>query len=108
MPTLPHENPRKELYEKLGITVCSNYIPLRRKVVKVEMESEWQTRMWDKNKIAGTVLHDIYHPLYDEEARAEGGKNATWAWLQDALYGKGGYPKNTPLARIEFERRVQA
>ena len=91
--------------------ICSHYEPLRLKVKSVMMESEWLERKARETAYTGDMRDwAVNNPINDRqikahEARAEGGKNATWAWLQDALYGKGGYPKGTPMAVITFERR---
>jgi len=86
-----------------GGTICRNYTPFRRKVVKVEMESEWQDYCI-KSCRAITPTHEDYIKCrlryHEEEARAEGFQ--TWEQLREVLKM---YPDGTPLAVIEFERR---
>ena len=97
----------------IAIEICHNYQPLRLKVVEVEMESEWLAR--EEQELSDIYMdvaprselqvniHKGLEYVLQKEARAEGFQ--TWEQLQDALYGKGGYPKGTPMAVIEFERR---
>jgi hypothetical protein len=88
--------------------ICSNYAPLRKKVVGCELESEWLKKFMrmDKpenlpEKIMGRYVGiDLAkHDFLDEEAHREGFNS--WEGLQVAL--KRVNPKNAPLYRIEFE-----
>jgi hypothetical protein len=89
------------------INICSHYEPFRLKVKSVMMESEWENQM--RQFFTGKPDRNFnvlpWETCLKHEATREG-FNGDWNALQEALYGKGGYSKGTPLARIEFEKVV--
>jgi len=110
--------------------ICSHYEPFRLKVKSVMMESEWITSELKKeDDWAKKCMGELFEKLnksfpnslpkiedVPEYTRAIGacelgikeatreGFNGDWNALQEALFGKGGYLKGTPLARLEFSR----
>lgn len=101
----------KEMYDAFpgwcilaDLKICDNYEPLRRMVVKVEMEIDWWAAEFKRQKEFHSLSdYEINGLIEADEARAEGGKSASWAWLRKELEI---YPKGTPLAIIEFEKRA--
>lgn len=72
-------------------------------------EDEYKRQVLEPREEHGEKIQRDFQEALSEYRQAEAtreGFNGDWNALQDALYGKGGYPKNTPLAVITFERRV--